>query len=169
MKRDWIRITFIGMIVPLLAACNQVSVPALPDETFPQPATTPLIDDVPTQESQMNDTQITQPAIPSMMETQIERAKTDLAQRLSITATDIDLVEARNVTWPDTSLGCSQEGMMYAQVETDGFIVRLEANDNLYVYHTDTRGNVVLCETSQLPVFPIKPGEIDDGEPWMPN
>jgi len=103
------------------------------------------------------------------MESLIEKAKEDLAQRLSIAVTEISLVKAEEVTWPDASLGCPQEGMMYAQVETDGFIVGLEANDNLFEYHTDTRGNVVLCETPQLPVFPIKPGEIDDGEPWMPN
>jgi hypothetical protein len=72
------------------------------------------------------------------------------------------------VTWPDTSLGCPEEGMMYAQVETEGFIIWLEANERPYRYHADAIEQVVLCETPQLPGFPVTPGEIDDGEPWMP-
>ena len=72
------------------------------------------------------------------------------------------------VTWPDSSLGCPVEGMMYAQVETEGYIIWLEANDSPYRYHTDTDEQVVFCETPQLPGIPVTPGEIDDGEPWVP-
>ncbi len=52
-------------------------------------------------------------------------------------------------TWPDTSLGCPQKGMMYAQVITPGFRVVLAVNDQDYEYHTDN-ARVVLC-SPQLP------------------
>jgi hypothetical protein len=49
--------------------------------------------------------------------------------------------------WSDTSLGCPQEGFMYAQVITPGYLIVLEAQGQTYEYHTDTQANVVLCPT----------------------
>ena|SRR5688572_13660014 len=50
----------------------------------------------------------------------IEKAKTDLAQRLAISVHEIILLEATSVVWPDASLGCPQPGMAYIQVPEDG-------------------------------------------------
>jgi hypothetical protein len=80
------------------------------------------------------------------LKTPIEKAKGDLAQRLSISVTEIDLVEAKDVIWPDASLGCPQSGMIYAQMETEGFIIQLEAQGQTYEYHTDKDATVILCE-----------------------
>src|SRR5215207_6325507 len=57
----------------------------------------------------------------------IDKAIADLAQRLAISATQIKLVDATPVVWPDTSLGCPQPGMEYLQVPEDGLLVRLQA------------------------------------------
>jgi hypothetical protein len=72
-------------------------------------------------------------------------AKEDLAQRLSLAPDDIQLVSVEAVAWADTSLGCPQPGMMYAQVITPGFRVVLEAKGERYQYHADQDRGIVLC------------------------
>jgi hypothetical protein len=75
----------------------------------------------------------------------VELAKEDLARRLEISVSEISLISVEAVDWPDTSLGCPQPGMMYAQVITPGFRVILAAKDRTYEYHTDVERFAVLC------------------------
>ena len=86
------------------------------------------------------------------LESLIEKAKENLAQRLSVPITKIDLVEAKPVTWPDASLGCPQPGMMYAQVLMGGYLILLEANGKIYEYHTSKGTEVIYCENPMPPV-----------------
>ncbi len=67
----------------------------------------------------------------------------DLARHLSIPAEQITVVHLEGVTWPDTSLGCPQPGMAYAQVLVEGYKVILEAANRRYEYHTDMVGRAV--------------------------
>jgi hypothetical protein len=73
-----------------------------------------------------------------------ELARQDLAARLGIPAASINTVSVRPKVWPDASLGCPKMGMMYAQVETPGYEVELEANGKSYRYNADQR-HVVHC------------------------
>ncbi len=73
-------------------------------------------------------------------------AVADLSEKTGIPASEISLVSMEAVDWSDASLGCPQEGYMYAQVITPGFLIVLEAQSQPYEYHTDRTGNVVLCE-----------------------
>ena len=73
-------------------------------------------------------------------------AMADLAEQTGLSPNDIQLVSMEAVEWNDASLGCPQEGFMYAQVITPGFLIILEAQGQQYEYHTDRAGNVVLCE-----------------------
>jgi len=73
-------------------------------------------------------------------------AITDLAQQTGLPEDQITPVSIEAAEWPDASLGCPEEGMMYAQVITPGFRIVLEAQGQQYEYHTDQNGNVVLCE-----------------------
>jgi hypothetical protein len=66
----------------------------------------------------------------------VDRAVADLAQRLRVRADDIGVVAAYLVVWPDTSLGCPQPGMQYLQVLTDGSVIVLSAGGATYRYHT---------------------------------
>ena len=52
-------------------------------------------------------------------------------------------MEPRN--WPDTSLGCPQPDMLYAQVVTPGYLVLVDVSGKRIEYHTDERGTVVRC------------------------
>lgn len=73
------------------------------------------------------------------------QARSDLAQRLTISADSIRLTRTEAVEWPDTSLGCPKPGFMYAQVVTPGYRIVLEAGGKTYEYHSD-RQQVSLCE-----------------------
>lgn len=87
----------------------------------------------------------------------IEKAKNDLAQRLSVATDQINLIEATSVVWPDSSLGCPQEGMAYAQVLTPGYLILVEYAGNIFEYHTSSRTHIVTCENPSPPV-PGTPG-----------
>ena len=87
----------------------------------------------------------------------IEKAKEDLAKRLSIPETEISVAEAAGVTWPDSSLGCPQKGMFYAQVLTAGYLFLLEYADRRYEYHAGRGQDVIYC-TNPTPPVPGTPG-----------
>ncbi len=71
----------------------------------------------------------------------------DLAGQVGTAATgDVTLVSMEATNWSDASLGCPQEGMMYAQVITPGYLMVLEADGQQYTYHTDQNTSVTLCE-----------------------
>lgn len=93
-----------------------------------------------------------QSATPSNLEFLTKKAKENLAQRLSIAITEINLVEAKEVTWANSSLGCPQEGMMYAEVLTPGYLILLQVNRQNYEYHAGKSPDVFLCENPTPPV-----------------
>jgi hypothetical protein len=82
----------------------------------------------------------------------IDKAVADLAQRLSIPLDQITLVEVTPVVWPDSSLGCPQPGMVYTQVLAPGYLILLEANDTMYEYHANRATYVTFCENPSPPV-----------------
>jgi hypothetical protein len=74
-------------------------------------------------------------------------AVANLAEKSGVAPAEITLVSMEAVEWNDASLGCPQEGFMYAQVITPGYLIMLEAGGQEYAYHTDQQGkNIVLCE-----------------------
>jgi hypothetical protein len=77
----------------------------------------------------------------------IDMATSDLAQRLSIDGDQIAVVSAELKTWPDSSLGCPQPGMQYAQVMTDGALIVLRAAAKEYRYHAGGSRPPFLCES----------------------
>lgn len=82
----------------------------------------------------------------------IDKAKNDLAQRLSISITQINVVDAKAVTWSNSSLGCPQPGMAYAEVLTPGYLILLNANGQNYEYHAGKGPDVLYCENPLPPV-----------------
>jgi len=76
----------------------------------------------------------------------VEKAKEDLAQRLNIVLTEISLLEAKAVVWPDASIGCPRPGMRYKQVPEDGAMIVLQAGGIKYEYHNGGSRGLFLCE-----------------------
>ncbi len=73
-------------------------------------------------------------------------AVADLAARLAIDPSAIQLLEARSVIWPDAGLGCPEPGMAYRQVQVDGYLIRLGVGGQDYSYHGGGRRGPFLCE-----------------------
>jgi len=73
-------------------------------------------------------------------------ARIDLAKRLGIEERKVRKLSVAPRTWPDASLGCPKPDTMYAQVETPGYLIELEAAGKKFAYHSD-RKRVVFCES----------------------
>jgi hypothetical protein len=107
----------------------------------------------------------------------IEKAKKDLAERLKIVLSQIDLIEAKAVVWPDASLGCPQPGMLYKQVPEDGALIVLQASGINYEYHQGGSRELFLCQkTTKDPNPPPKidlqnltPSRVDPSTPGAPT
>lgn len=69
----------------------------------------------------------------------------DLARRALVKHETITLVSATEQHWPNGALGCPQPGMMYTQAIVPGYRVVLQAAGEKYAYHSDLRGNFVVC------------------------
>jgi hypothetical protein len=76
----------------------------------------------------------------------VDQAKADLARRLAVPVAEVRLVSSTEVTWPDSSLGCPEPGMHYAQVLTNGTRIILSAAGKQYEYHSGPRRAPFLCE-----------------------
>lgn len=70
----------------------------------------------------------------------------DLAARSGSDPSAITLIGAEAVVWNDGSLGCPQPGMVYPQVQIEGYHVILRVGDRDYDYRVGKGGSFVLCE-----------------------
>jgi hypothetical protein len=77
----------------------------------------------------------------------VEAAMRDAAGRLSLAsgAGDLRVQQVVAREWPDSALGCPQQGVMYSQIVTPGFLVIINGAGRELEYHTDARGRIVLC------------------------
>ena len=158
MKADLFKIPLIVYLVYLLVGCNQIAAPNTLESPDHPPAETAAIAEtqtisaVPTQEDDMpKDPPLPIRANPGL-QVLIERAKADLAQRLSIPASQIKAIETKEGYWPDASLGCPQPGISYAQIPTPGYLIILEYAGNEFEYHADIHGNTLYCENPTPPI-----------------
>jgi hypothetical protein len=78
-------------------------------------------------------------------EAAVAAAVADLSRPTGVPEDQITVDAIEPVEWSDASLGCPQEGMMYAQVITPGYLIVLSVQGQTYEYHADQRANVVLC------------------------
>jgi hypothetical protein len=78
----------------------------------------------------------------------IDAALHDAAGRLSLAtgAGDIHVQQVEARQWPDSSLGCPRQGVMYSQVVTPGYLVVVSAAGKQLEYHADSRGRIVFCQ-----------------------
>jgi len=70
-------------------------------------------------------------------ESAIQRAKTDLAERLSVSEKDIQAVSADEKDFPDMSLGTPVDDEMSAQMISTGWQINLKADGKNYEYRAD--------------------------------
>jgi hypothetical protein len=96
----------------------------------------------------------------------INLSKNELAKHLNIAEDEISLVSVEAVDFSDASLGAPEPGAFYAQIITPGYIIKLEAGGQVYQYNADLNSRAVLYQENIA--FPVDPGKIDDGKPWVP-
>lgn len=93
---------------------------------------------------------------------QIDLAVGNLAQRLNenITLDDLTSYTFEQQVFADTSLGCPQEGEVYAQVQTEGYIFLLQYAGISYDYRVSSDGStVVLCSSTPVQAPPVGGGD----------
>ncbi len=76
----------------------------------------------------------------------IDIAVVDLAARLGIAESDVQVLTGVLVVWSDAGLGCPEPDRSYAQVPTDGSLIELGAGGKVYRYHSGGRRGPFLCE-----------------------
>lgn len=79
----------------------------------------------------------------------------DLARRALVKHDAITVVSATEQEWSDGAMGCPQPGQMYTQMIVPGYRVVLQAAGNKYSYHSDRRGNFIVCSNG-LSFPPVK-------------
>jgi len=153
------------LMATVLASCNPASLPGPTEATAPvqtsaSSQTTATITPAPLQretslvgspipaQGTTPGTAAPPPIYDPVLQPLVSQAVADLAQRLSLEPTHIEVLEARAVVWPDASLGCPQPGMRYIQVPQDGALVRLQAAGQGYEYHSGGGCGLFLCEQS---------------------
>lgn len=77
-----------------------------------------------------------------------ERVRAELALLLRAAPDAIIIQEVEATQWPDSCLGIQQPKTACLQVITPGYLVTLEYNGKLYIYHTNKTGSVILLENN---------------------
>lgn len=67
----------------------------------------------------------------------IEAAKSDLANRLGVSDSEIDVASVTDKDFPDMSLGAPVDGEMSAQMISGGWLIELKGPDGSYEYRAD--------------------------------
>jgi hypothetical protein len=129
-----------------------------PKESEPEAGVSPLVPDP--GHSPLPEAPVV--AVPAEAAAAVEWARTDLAARAGIAKAQISLLALEAVEWRDSSLGCPQPGMMYAQVITPGYLFVLGGGDQVYTYHAASgQDTAIFCESGTFQSPLPKPPEAD--------
>ena len=79
----------------------------------------------------------------------IEAARREAAQRFNTTPDSLQVEDVESRQWPDRSLGCPRQGVLYAQILTPGYLIILSSGSRRFEYHADDRGMAVFCQEQQ--------------------
>lgn len=106
------------------------------------------------QRAPSNDTAVTQGSgeVPPQL---LAIFQDDLARRALVKHDAITVVSATEQQWSDGAMGCPQPGQMYTQMIVPGYRVVMQAAGNRYAYHSDRRGNFIVCSNG-LSFPPVK-------------
>jgi hypothetical protein len=90
----------------------------------------------------------------------VDLATKDLIAKEGIEATQVEVLQAAYVSWPDSSMGCPQPGHQYLQVVTNGSRIVLKADKQVYYYHSGENKPPFPCvKPSPSKPLPYGPGE----------
>ena len=137
--KSWVRAALLLAVTGAQAACAGNPRANAPGHSIAPPDRIPA----------PRDTQEVPPGTPvasSAMPREVRRAVVaDAARRFRVAESAVVLTRAEQVTWPNSALGCPEPHRMYSQVLVSGFRVVARTTAGEMLYHTDTRGQVVIC------------------------
>jgi hypothetical protein len=79
----------------------------------------------------------------------VEIAVAELAVRLDVDPSEIEVVSVEEVTWPDGSLGCPRPGMSYTQALVNGQLIVLAVDGIDHEYHSGRGREPFYCPADQ--------------------
>jgi len=153
------KMLFLAVFATVLAACGHVE-PAVPNTSLPTvgittqpttgastvPAASPSA--VPTSVPTMPPTiEVSQPG--ATEDAMVRKARSLLAAQLGVAESALTVQSAVAKEWPDGAIGCPQDGMMYPQVVTPGYLIVFSSNGQSYEVHTGREDLVILCENNK--------------------
>ncbi len=86
------------------------------------------------------------PSWPPEAQSLLDQAIADLAGRVGVVPTQVEVVRVERVAWPDGCLGCAGPGQICTAVVVPGFRILLRAAGEAYEYRTDEKETVMLCQ-----------------------
>lgn len=84
----------------------------------------------------------------------IEKILSDLAQKIGVDKSTIQVIRSEAMIWNDGSLGCPKPGEFYTQALVNGYRVVLKAGEKEYDYRASESGYFFLCEGGFVPKSP---------------
>lgn len=138
-KTNWI--VAAGLIFAL-AACT----------TEPEPPAETTSDEAVTEDAMITDHG---PALD--VNASIDAARENLAERLNVEDGEIQVVEAREVTWNNGAMGCPEDGGMYSQALVEGYYILLRVGDDTHAYHAGRDGRPFYCPSERSQTPPASP------------
>jgi len=81
-------------------------------------------------------------------------AVSTLSKQLSLSPANISVIHVSNTNWPDSSLGCPQQGAQYLQVVTRGSLVLLRTNKRAYRIHIGNN-RAIICDKPMRGIIPL--------------
>jgi len=186
MITKWLKTVVLGSLALLLIQCSSTdSLRPTGDSLNPAKNEVPQLDaqnpsvtpDPSTLNKDMQMVPTASSTIASDLQSLIDKAKEDLAQRLSLSVTTISLVETREVVWPDASLGCPHPDMKYKQIPEDGVQILLQVEGVTYNYHYGSSRGIFLCEQAleksskptPIDITKLTPANLDKTSPPHPT
>jgi hypothetical protein len=104
-----------------------------------------LIDEIQPAESETG----TPVAIPADAQAIVDAVIANASTMLQDSPDDLAVTFIESIEWPDSALGCPEEGGVYAQVITPGYLIVISDGKTTLEYHSDLEGNVVECPVGE--------------------
>lgn len=138
-----LRLGLYALVVSLVVGCSAAGAsPSAEPSVHPSPSLT-LASDQPTVAP--GGTSEPAPTI-DLPASVIEAVKAEIAADAGVAARDVTIISAEAVTFPDGGLGCPMPGLVYTQVQVDGFIVVGMAAGATFDYRGTSPTDLTRCE-----------------------
>ena len=83
--------------------------------------------------------------IPAEAQPLVDLVLADAAVQLGVDPSTLTVTALEGVDWPDSSLGCPEDGGVYAQVISPGYRITVTDGESTLEYHTGLNDVFVLC------------------------